>query len=64
MEKYNNVPDNLKESPSAEHMLRDAELYRNAADLLWDEKENAPRPVNEETLTMVERIVVEIIGKR
>lgn len=64
MEKYNNAPDNLKEAHNVKRMRRDAELYGSAVNLLWDEKENVPRPVDEETLFMVERIVRAIIGRR
>ncbi|MDE7284247.1 MAG: hypothetical protein K2N85_11795 [Lachnospiraceae bacterium] len=62
MEKYNNAPDNLKGAPNVECMLKNSELYQNAIDLLWDEKEDEPRHVDEETLSMVEGIVKEIIG--
>lgn len=64
LEKYNNTPDNLKGSPNVERMLKNAELYQNAIDLLCDEKENTPHPVDEETLCQVERIVEEIIGEK
>lgn len=64
IEKYNNSPDNLKGASNVERMLKNAELYQNAIDLLWDEKEDAPRPVDEETLSMVERIVEDIVGEK
>ncbi|MCM1090174.1 MAG: hypothetical protein NC092_03915 [Butyrivibrio sp.] len=64
MKKYNDEPDNLKESPNVERMLNNAEAYQKAIDLLWDGKENAPRSVDEETLSAVENIVEGIIGKR
>lgn len=64
MEKYNNTPDNLKGAPNVERMLKNAELYQKAIDLLWDEKEDEPRHVDEETLSTVERIVEEIIGEK
>lgn len=60
-EKYDNVPDNLKESPNAERMLKNAELYQDAIDLLWDEKVDTLRPVDEKTLNAVENIVNDIM---
>ena len=62
MEKYNNSPDNLKGAPNVERMLKNAELYQNSIHLFSDEKQDEPRYVDEETLSMVEGIVKEIIG--
>lgn len=59
--KYDNAPDNLKEAPNVERMRKDAEMYQRAIDLLWDETEDRPRPVDEETLNTVEGIVEDIL---
>lgn len=56
-EKYDNVPDSFKESPNAERMLKNAESYRDAINLLWDEEADTMRTVNENTLNAVENIV-------
>lgn len=60
-EKYDNVPDNLKESSNAERMLKNVELYQDAIDLLWDEEADTLRPVDEKTLNAVENIVSDIL---
>lgn len=60
-EKYDNVPDSLKESPNAERMLKNAELYQDAINLLWDEKTDTLRPIDEMTLNAVESIVNDIM---
>lgn len=62
IEKYDNTPDSFKGSRNAERMLKNAEMYQDAIDLLWDEKEDVPRPVDKEILCKVERIVDEILG--
>lgn len=60
-EKYDNVPNSLKESPNSERMLKDAELYQDAINLLWDEKADTLRPIDDNTLNAVESIVNDII---
>ena len=57
MEKYNNSPDSLKTAPKVSRMKKDAELYQEAIDLLFDEKENLLRPIDMSTLDAVEGLV-------
>lgn len=60
--KYDNAPDNLKKAPNVERMMKNAELYQEAIDLLWDEKTNTLRPIDEGVLNAVENIVDEIMS--
>ena len=61
-EKYDNAPDNLKGSPNSERMLKNARLYQEAINLLWDEETDILRPVDENTLDAVDNIVNDIMN--
>lgn len=60
-EKYDNIPDNLKEAPNTERMLKNAELYQEAIDLLCDKETNTLCPIDGGTLNAVENIIDEIM---